>query len=388
MVVGYFDCISGISGDMVLGALLNLGMSLDYLKEKLSTLKLKGYEIYAKKDQRMSLWGTKVEVVVRKNTSYRSYKEIKDVIERSGLEDSEKKMSLEIFHILAQAEAKIHHVDIETVHFHEIGAIDSIIDIVGAAVGINFLGLDEFYVSVIPLGSGFVKASHGKLPVPAPATIELLRGASVYHTGIEEELVTPTGAAIISSLVKKYKKAPIMNIEKVGYGVGNRVLSERPNVLRLIVGEKQGLWSTHEAFALETNIDDMNPEIYEFLIEKLLLEGALDVSLVPIIMKKGRPGITLRVICDDGVVDHILKLLFSETTTIGVRYYRVERAMLARWHEEMRTNLGTMKVKKLQRPDGSVEITPEYEECKRVAEETGLSLKKVYSMVMESQLSK
>lgn len=380
MRVCYLDCFSGISGNMVLGALIDIGLPKSILLEEVAKLGVEPFGIEVKRNERMRIYGTHVKVRVRKGDGpKRSYREIKRMIEESPLDQPVKHRSLDIFHRLASAEAKIHGEKIDEVHFHEIGAVDSIVDVVGAAVGMNHLAIERVFASRIPVGSGFVHGQHGRLPVPAPATLEILKGIPIYSSSLNEELVTPTGAAILTSLSGGFGNIPEMRVERVGYGVGDRVFEEIPNVLRIILGEGEGPGEGDRVWVVETDIDDMSPEIYGYLMEKLPEAGALDMTFTPIQMKKNRPGNTIKILCHEAEVNMIIDTLFRESTTIGVRFYPVRRAKLSRRIEEVETKYGTVRLKISTDHRGRIiNIMPEYEDCKKIAEAMGIPLKEVY----------
>lgn len=380
----YFDCFAGISGDMTLGALLDLGVPLPYLTEQLGRLALSDYRIRVSRALKMGIGGKKVTVqcaVLGHHHEHRSYRTIEALINKSALKKSVKEVSLNIFSCLARAEAHIHRKKVVDIHFHEVGAVDSIVDIVGSAIGVDYLGIDACFSSALPLGSGFVQCQHGTLPVPAPATLELLRGVPVYQSDVTGELVTPTGAAILTTLVKRFGALPPMNIIKVGYGAGSNDFPQLPNMLRLILGEAQAASADEQVWVLEANIDDMNPEWAGFLMEQLLSAGALDVAFIPLYMKKNRPGFMLQVICTESLQPHLLKLIFQESTTAGIRYHRAARAVLQRSQGTLKTKFGTLKVKILQ-GGGNAAVTPEFEECRRIAVQKGVPLKEVYAEVI------
>jgi uncharacterized protein (TIGR00299 family) protein len=365
---------------MVLGALIDIGLPKSILLEEVAKLGVEPFDIEVKRNERMRIYGTNVKVrVMEGDGPQRSYREIKRMIEGSPLDQPVKDRSLDIFHRLAAAEAKIHGEKIDEVHFHEIGALDSIVDVVGTAVGVNHLAIERVFASRIPVGSGFVHGQHGRLPVPAPATLEILKGIPIYSSSLNEELVTPTGAAILTSLSGGFGNIPEMRIERVGYGVGDRVFEEIPNVLRIILGEGEGPREGDRVWVVETDIDDMSPEIYGYLMEKLPEAGALDVTFTPIQMKKNRPGTTIKILCHEAEVNMIIDTLFRESTSIGVRLYPVRRAKLSRRIEEVETKYGTVRLK-ISTDNGGriINIMPEYEDCKRIAETMGIPLKEVY----------
>src|SRR5712692_9876421 len=334
MKIAYFDCFSGISGDMVLGALVNAGCPLASLEAELRRLPLTGWKISAAMVRRGAVMATRVEVETTEHHHHRSLGTILQLIDQASLPPRVADRARRIFCRLGEAEARVHDVPIENVHFHEVGAVDAIVDIVGACIGFELLGVEEFSCSALNLGDGRVETQHGVLPVPAPATAELLRGAPLYSTGISKELVTPTGAAIASTLASRFGPMPPMTVGAIGYGAGAAELSEQPNVLRLFIGE----WAAREMPApaeeavavIEANLDDMNPQIYGYFVERALAAGALDVFAAPVQMKKNRPGQLLTVLCDPAAADGLMNLIFRETTTIGVRTYRAQRRCLER----------------------------------------------------------
>lgn len=382
----YFDCFSGVSGDMIVGSLLHLGLQLRVLEGELSKLPIKGYKLDAKTVNRAGIHGCKFNVILTEGQTERRLKDIKGIIQRSRLKDVIKKTAISIFEKLAEAEAKIHGVEPEEVHFHEIGALDSIVDIVGTVIGIEILGIDEIYSSAIPFSRSQIKMEHGVYPGPAPAVLELLGGVEMYESNRKEELVTPTGAAILSVLSKGFGHFPRMKISKIGYGAGTRNPSDLPNVLRAIMGEDsqsyQGI-ETDRVIVIETNIDDMNPEAFENLFEKLLSEEkVLDVSLINTIMKRGRPGQIIKIISRYDGIQRVSEILFRESTTIGVRYYDATRFKLRREQKTVPTRYGNIMVKIVDEPKlGIKRAKPEYEDCKRAANRHKVSLREVYNEV-------
>ena len=386
MKIAFFDCFSGISGDMVLGALTDLSDDPSFLQEELKKLDLKGYSISHKKVKRGVIQATKVDVkVTEKKSSKKNLKSIISIIENSDLAKKIKNDSTKIFRRLAEAEAKVHGTTIEKVHFHEVGAIDSIVDIVGSVIGIHHLSISKIVSSSINTGSGFVKCDHGTLPVPAPAVVEILRGVSCFSSGVQQELTTPTGAAIITTLADEFASLPNLKIERAGYGAGGIDLKEMPNALRIILGEHSiASESKEEIFVLETNIDDMNPEFYDVVMEKLFQAGAVDVFLTPIIMKKNRPATKLSVLTQQQNVKALANEVLKNTTSFGIRFYPVERVMLEREFQEIETVLGKVKVK-IGKRDGEVcHISPEYEHCKKISREQGIPIKKVYEEIQSA----
>jgi uncharacterized protein (TIGR00299 family) protein len=314
--------------------------------------------------------------------SHRHLSDIENIINGSDLEEETKKLSLSIFSRLAKAEAKVHGIPVNEVHFHEVGAIDSIIDIVGAAVCFNALNPDAVFVSPVELGGGMVNCDHGLLPVPAPATAEILKEIPVKKDGVDFEATTPTGAAILASFGSHFGCLPEFRIEKTGYGVGQKDHPEVPNLLRIFVGETEEKNAGHDALLIECNIDDMNPEFYEFISERLFSAGASDVYISNIIMKKGRPGNILNVICETGKTDKIKEIIFNESTTAGIRTFPFRKDTLARSFEVLTTPYGEVTVKKAFFKGKEVSCKPEFEECKRIAKENNLPVKIVYNEIM------
>jgi uncharacterized protein (TIGR00299 family) protein len=379
--IAYFDCFSGISGDMVLGALVDAGADLRAIETELHKLGLEGWSISAEKVKRGAIFATHVKVESCEGHHHRGLSIILGRIDKAGLASRAAERARRIFTRLAEAEAKVHNLPVEEVHFHEVGAVDSIVDIVGAAVGFELLGIDEFACSALDVGAGQVKTAHGLLPVPAPATVELLRGAPMYTSGVARELVTPTGAAIATTLSTRYAQIPEMTLRVVGYGAGSADFSEKANVLRILVGEnatsESGEHWDAPVSVIETNLDDMSPQIYGYLVEKALAAGALDVFSTSVQMKKNRPGVLLTILCDAAHTARLIDLVFRETTTIGVRTYDVRRKVLDREVVRVETQFGEVRMK-ISRMNGSVlNATPEYDDCQRLAAEKGIPLKQV-----------
>jgi hypothetical protein len=395
MKIAYFDCFSGISGDMTLGALVDLGLEPDLLVGELKKLKLEGYRLSFDRADKHGITGTKAHVELIHNHEHshdhdhhhehhhsRNLNDIRELIENSDLGEDVKEKSLSIFTRLGKAEAKVHNTTIDKVHFHEVGAVDSIVDIVGSVIGILALGIEKIYSSPLSLGTGFTKSEHGIIPIPAPATVELIKGIPVRQSGIRSELVTPTGAAIISTLSESFGSMPEMILGKVGYGVGTRDIDEQPNLLRVCMGEVKSSYQQDSVSVVETNIDDMSPQVYELLMDKLLDIGALDVFLTPIIMKKSRPAIKLTALVETPNLQKVYDCIFAETTTIGIRIYEVGRKKLGREMIEVDTEYGKVRVKLGKIGDETVKFIPEYEDCKRIANENGLPLIKIQQAVM------
>ena len=386
-IIGY-DCFSGISGDMNLGAMIDLGIEKTYLIDELNKLNLKGWELQVGKDQRHGINGTKVTVKqTRHEHIQRNLSDIVKIIDDSTLDNKTKELSRKIFFRIALAEATVHGISIDNVHFHEVGAIDSIIDVVGAAICYNALNVDAVHVSTVELGGGFVKCDHGKLPVPAPATAELVKGMPVKKGGVDFEATTPTGAAILATLGTDFSSVLTMKIEKTAYGVGQKEHHDVPNLLRVFLGETlENTGSGHDALHLECNIDDMNPEFFEYITDRLFKAGASDVFLSNIIMKKGRPGILLNVICETDSSDIVKNIIFTESTTLGIRTFPFRKDTLARKFETIKTIYGDITVKRSYYQGKEVSWKPEYEECKRIASEKRIPVKEVYNNIMATLL--
>ena len=380
MKTAYFDCFSGVSGDMVLGALVHLGVPGDFIEESIGRFFPGEFRLKISAYERMNIHGFKADVIVKNKGKSRNHKQIRGLIEESNLSERVKTQSLKIFSRLAEVEAAIHGCSVEDVHFHELGGVDAIVDIVGASLGMEWLAIEKTVVSEIPVGKGFIDCAHGRLPVPAPATVALLKGVPVYGTKIASELVTPTGAAIITSLAQDFGPMPGMKISEVGYGVGAAKLKEWPNLLRIVIGECEAVSEKDQVQVVETNIDDMNPEIFGFVMERLFEDGALDVILIPIFMKKNRPGTMIQVLCDKSRREKVIERILSETTAIGVRHYSVERRKLLRLVKKATTSFGKVQVKEISGPTGKV-VVPEYEDCKRIALKERIPLKKVYELI-------
>jgi uncharacterized protein (TIGR00299 family) protein len=376
--IAYFDCFSGVSGDMILGALVDAGLEVSELEAELSQLPVRGFRLQAEKTTRCGIPGTKLSVITEEHRTERHLPDINEIIDRSALSDDIKDSSRKIFAELAGVEAAIHQKSVDEVHFHEISGLDSIVDVVGSLVGLKKLGLGAVYASRIHVGTGFVECRHGTLPVPAPATLELLKGVPVYSKGIESELATPTGVAILKCVAKGFGPMPEMTVDRIGYGAGSREL-EIPNLLRICIGEAcQDRYAGDEVLLLETNIDDMNPEFFGHVSERLLTQGALDVFMTPIYMKKNRPATLLSVLTAKEKLDGVLSTVFSETTTLGVRIHSVDRRVLARETISVKTTFGDVRVK-VGRIGGEVKtMAPEYEDCREIAARQGVPLKDVY----------
>lgn len=390
MKILYFDCFSGISGDMVLGAMTDAGVDIEAVRKELKKLNLSGYKLRISNVKRKGIKGTKVDVVVDKKRHFHhtSYKDIKRLIERSKLSKRIKEDSLRIFKNIAEAEAKIHKTSVDNVHFHEVGAVDSIVDVVGAAICINLLSPDIILSSPINTGRGMVKTEHGILPVPAPATAEMLKGFPFYSSSTEFELATPTGVGIVTTLAKASNSMPIMKTSAIGYGAGSRDFLDSPNLLRIMIGEGYSPPEQDSITVIESNIDDMNPQFYDHIMNRLFKGGALDVFLTPIIMKKNRPAIKITLLSDNDNLNKLADILLSETTSFGLRIYRTERIKLEKEIKTVNTKYGKAKVKIGKRNSKIIKVVPEYEDCKRIAEEKGIPIKEVYEKVRSAAETK
>lgn len=384
MKILYYDCFCGISGDMNLGALLDLGIEKDYLLDQLKLLGLEDkYEIIIRKESRSGIEGTRVEIIIPEENEYvpptRNYGDINKIISESALNPGIKSRALKMLELLAEAESKVHGADKSQVHFHEVGALDSILDLVGAAICLEHLRVDKIISSRVELGGGFVRCAHGTLPVPVPAVVELLKGLPVKTGRVAEETTTPTGAAILVANVDKFTDQQEFKIEKVGYGVGKREL-EIPNLLRVYLGtlteDVGGLGA--EDYMIETNLDDMNPEFYELIETKLFKAGAKDVFKTSIIMKKGRPGVKLSVLAKAETIPAMEEIILKESTAIGLRKYAVQKRALPRKIVDIETKYGKVAIKCSFYGGRIIKAKPEFEDCKKIAEKNQLSLDEVY----------
>lgn len=380
MRIIYFDCFSGISGDMTVGAFLDAGLKLGTLSRALKRLPFAGYRLAARRVKRLGIVGTKFDCVVTGAPHrHRSLKDITRLIDRSSLGKRTKALAGSIFETIGRAEAKLHGVKkTADVTFHEIGAIDSIVDVVGTAIAMEELGIDEAHASAVNFGRGFIRTMHGTFPVPSPASLEILRGVPAAISTVEAELVTPTGAGILKTLARSFGAMPAMNIARIGYGAGGRELAELPNMLRIITGEKKGPFIEDTVVIIEANIDDMNPQYFEHIFERLFAEGALDVAITPVQMKKSRPAFTLTVIADPARLDALGRAIFGETTTSGVRFHEARRFKLARRFVTAKTRYGDVPVKVMEGPGGILTVSPEYAACSRIARAEHVPVKLVY----------
>ena len=400
----FFDCFSGISGDMTIGALLDLGLDFEYLKSELRKLPVEGYELKVSRAVRSNLSATKFDVLMDDGHSHehdhhhhhhehshahfhRKASEILSMIAESKLSAGAKRFATNIFTKLAISEGKVHDVRPEDVEFHEVGAIDSIVDTVGTAIGFDSLGIERFLCGAINVGSGFIHCQHGVMPVPAPATADLLRQATIYQKHAQTELVTPTGAAILAAVVNEFGPLGGFVTERIGYGAGTKQFPDFPNCLRLMLGEERGAAvqpASAEVIVIEANIDDMTPQNFGYVTEKLLAAGALDVFTVPVQMKKGRPGHLLQVLAPAEAADGLSRIIFQETTTIGIRRHTVDRTTLAREFVSVETEYGNVKIK-VSKLDGKVvNVAPEYEDCARIARESGVPLKQIQALAIKA----
>jgi hypothetical protein len=384
----YFDCFAGTSGDMIVGALIDLGVDLEGLRQQLSSLDVGGYTIKAAQTKRRGIAAKKFDVEVDGTAQpARRLADIRDIIDKSALGETTRRRAIQIFQRLATAEASVHGTTEDQVHFHEVGAVDSIIDVVGSVVGFEMLGIERFFSSPLRVGRGTVTTEHGLLPIPAPATAELLRGAAVYAGELDGEFVTPTGAAILSSLCESFGPLPTLRIDRIGYGAGSRDPEGVPNALRLVLGETAdeptaavdgSRAEAERVMVIETNIDDMNPQVYGFVMERAFALGALDVFFTPVQMKKDRPGALLTVLCEPQMLEAMSDLILSETTTLGVRYYEAKRRVLERALETVETAYGPVTIKVARRGNRTLHFQPEYDDCARLANQAGTTLNEVH----------
>jgi len=396
MKTAYLDCFSGLSGDMFLGSLLDAGLPFDQLKQCLQTLPFHGYDLELRREMRNQISGTRFMVHLdeghhgehghkksdpaKNGHENRGLKAIRDIIDRGDLTDSVKVKSMAIFESLARVEGHIHNLPPDQVHFHEVGAVDSIIDIVGTVYALETLGIERLLVSPLPLGSGFVKTAHGRMPVPAPATLALLKGIPVLNSGVQQEMVTPTGAALATGLAASFGPMPPMVVQNIGYGVGSRELPDRPNLLRIIIGHEEHGKQTDTVVVLETNLDDMRPEGLGYLMERLLGAGALDVVFLPVQMKKNRPGIQVQVIGRPEQKDPLMEIMVQETTTLGIRFRYSRRMVLERNQEAVESPWGEINVKRVIREKSS-SLVPEYDVCREIALKNNIPLRDIYEWI-------
>lgn len=383
----YIECISGISGDMLLGALVDAGLDQVYLSGEIAKLGLDGVRLRFEPCLRSGIAGTNLTVEVAHDHSHRSLSKIEEIILASDLGQAVKDRSIQIFRRLGEVEAAVHQVPVEKVHFHEVGALDSIVDIVGACIGFEALGIEKIYCSPLNLGSGTVTAAHGVMPVPAPATASLVKNIPTYSEGPAVELTTPTGAAIVATLAESFGPMPPMRIQAIGYGAGDRDFKGRPNLARVLIGEAGGASEATRIYVIEANVDDMSPQWAGYVHERLLEAGALDVTLTPVHMKKGRPGFTISVLALPDDRHRLGELLLTETTTIGIRMHTAERRVLERTSLDVKTPYGVVSIK-VASENGTVRnAAPEYEDCARIAREKNVPLKDVWQQAHFAYLS-
>jgi len=379
MKIAYFDCFAGVSGDMILGALLDAGLKLEELERALSHVPVRGYRLEARRVTRGGLAGTRVSVRVEPGAGkrVRGLKDVLAIVRRSRLPAPVAAGAERVFQELAKAESRVHRTRLARAHFHELGAVDAVVDVVGSLAGLRALGVNEIYSSALPWNSGTVECAHGTLPVPAPATAELMRGIPVYQHRIHGEMVTPTGAAIIKVCANRIGQMPAMRITHVGYGAGGEQFKDFPNLLRLVIGERTDYCGADSVGVVETEIDDMSPAIYDHLSTRLYGAGARDVYTAQIFMKKNRPGQLLTVLCAPEKIPLVADIIFMESTTLGVRFSEAQRLILPRVVVSARTPYGGVRVKLAKRPDGHVSVSPEHDDCARLASKRGVPLIRV-----------
>ncbi len=378
MKIAYLDCISGISGDMTLGALVDAGVELSAIQAGIDSLNLPSCRLVADEVKRRGFRATNITVEHEPEHAHRHLHHITDMIDASTLTPPQKDLAKRIFTRLGEAEAKVHGTTIRKVHFHEVGAVDSIADIVGSAIGLDLLGIDRIVCSPVPTGSGSIEIAHGRVSVPAPATAELLKGIPLAAAHVEAELTTPTGAAIVATVADEFGPLPAMKIDTIGYGAGDKDFKEQANVLRLLIGEAVESFAGDQVWVLETNLDDVSGELIGHTTNLLAEAGALDVYTTPIQMKKNRPGVMISVLCSAELIHKLEKILFRETTTLGVRRWPVSRHKLDRRPHNVETTFGTVEGKLAVLSDGTTSFSPEYESCRRIAAERQVALKDVY----------
>ncbi len=387
MKLAYFDCFSGISGDMTLGALVDAGCAVEHLRAELRGLQVPGWELTAEKVWKNGMAATYVRVVTEDQSKHRSLSAIMEVLQKSQIAPVVRERAAAIFQKLGEAEARVHDVPLEKIHFHEVGAVDAIVDIVGVCIGFHALGIEKFACSPLNVGGGTAKMAHGILPVPAPATANLLQGKPTYSNGVQKELVTPTGAAIVATLCDTFGPQPPMSVSAIGYGAGTADLEGQPNVVRIMMGEaaeKTVAGFDEEIAVIEANLDDMNPQIYGYFLEKALAAGALDVYTTPVQMKKNRPGTLLTILCKPQDTNVLMSLIFAETTTFGARSYRAQRRVLPREWVNVATDYGDVRIK-VSRVNGRIlHVAPEYDDCRKLAVEKNVPLQRVIAEAMRS----
>jgi uncharacterized protein (TIGR00299 family) protein len=380
----YFDCAAGASGDMILGALVGAGADPHQLIDQLKLLGVENYQVSFSQVDRCNLSATRATVQIGPEHNHRHLADLLKIINDSQLTSSVKERAGRVFSLLAEAESEVHNVPVEKIHFHEVGALDAIIDIVGACIGFELLGIERFVCSPLHVGSGTVEIAHGRFPVPPPAVLSLLRGAPIYSTEVKGELVTPTGAAIIKAVAKEFGPLPPMLVTGVGYGAGAREYNDFPNALRVVVGETAAVETSdrpvknvERLVMLETNIDDMSPQMFGYVMDKAFELGALDCYFTPVQMKKNRPGTLVSILCKPARQATLCEMLLVETTTLGVRSYEVERVALQRAIVTVETPYGAIDIKEASIDGRLLRAMPEYEQCRRAAQEAGVTLREV-----------
>ncbi len=397
MRIAYFDCFSGIAGDMILGALVGCGVDIDDLRQDIAGLALDGFRIEHRTVRRGALGAEKVDVIVdEKGHPHRGLRDLREILEGSDLPAGVAEQADRVFERLVEAEANVHGVPADEVHLHDVGAVDAIVDVVGACAGLRRLGIDKVLCSPLNVGGGTVQSAHGELPVPAPATAYLLRGAPVYSRGPQVELVTPTGAALVATLSESFGPWPEMVLDAVGYGAGDHEFDGMANILRLAIGSHadshvgsgtEGVGHAGPVSVIETNLDDITPQVLGSVVQRLLEAGALDAYTSPIFMKKNRPGVQLTVLSPTEHVELLADLIFRETTTLGLRTYPVKRHELRRRHEDVDTPWGRVRVKVAELGDSVVSSTPEYEDCEAISRAHGVPLKQVIQAAASAYLN-
>lgn len=373
----YFDCFAGASGDMILGAMVAAGVDPNYLREQLALLRVDGFNVDFETVNRSGLSATYARVETAHEHKHRHLSDIKQIIESSGLSEPVKQRAVQIFTRLAEAEARVHNEPVDHVHFHEVGALDAIVDVVGAAICFDALKIERFVSSPLHVGSGMVQMSHGRFPIPPPAVTELLKGVPFYATDIKGELLTPTGAAIITTVCSEFGPIPQMTTESTGYGAGTREYQDFPNVLRVLLGETSESITDERLWMIETNLDDASPQIVGHVMDRVLELGALDCFFTAVQMKKNRPGVLLSVLCEPSEKEAVMKLLFMETTTLGIRSYEVNRRALERTVVQVETQYGPISVKVAHLDGRVVNEMPEFEQCREAALKANVPLKVV-----------
>lgn len=376
----YLDPIGGVSGDMLLGLLLDLGLPLGELQAGLGALPLAGWQLESRRELRQGIAGCRALVTAAEEHHHRTWLQIDQMLAAAALETPVAALARRIFRRIGEAEAKVHGIALEQVHFHEVGALDSIVDIVGAAIGLHALGIDQVISAALPMSRGAVQCAHGSFPLPAPATVEILRGCPILDGRCDQELVTPTGAAIVAEIAR-FGPLPEMTLRAVGYGVGSRELSDRPNLLRGLLGEASSQGDCDQVCVLETHLDDANPEWLGALMEQLLQAGALDVGYAPLQMKKNRPGVRVTVIAPPPLAETLSQLLLHQSSAIGVRRTLTERRKLRRQSAKVATALGEAAVKLIFEGEQLLRVTPEFDSCRQLAEHSGRPLPEVYRLV-------